>query len=101
MCLSGSSLVGRKSGLTVRFAFSANGVQMRWDSPWLGALAGVEATGPFPRFTCFYSHCDNIVFPASTATLAGADNRHLPAVAHVHMADRPEPYAELLRWLSN
>lgn len=83
-----------------RFAFSANGVQMRWDSPWLGALAGVEATGPFPRFTCFYSHCDNIVFPASTATLPGADNRHLRGQAHVHMLQHPAVLEEVMARLA-
>ena len=31
--------------------------------------------------------------------LAGADNRHLAGVPHVQMADRPEPWAELERWL--
>jgi len=83
-----------------RFAFSANGVQMRWGSPWLGALADAEATGPFPRFTCFFSHCDNIVFPATTATLPGADNRHLRGQAHVHMLQHPAVLAEVLARLA-
>jgi pimeloyl-ACP methyl ester carboxylesterase len=83
-----------------RFAFSANGVQMRWDSPWLGTLAGAEAKGLFPRFTCFFSHCDNIVFPASTATLAGADNRHLRGQAHVHMLQHPAVLDEVMARLA-
>ena len=40
----------------------------------------------FAKFTCCYSHCDNIVFPASTATLPGATNLHIPGTAHVHLA---------------
>jgi triacylglycerol lipase len=32
--------------------------------------------------------------------LPGADNRHLPAVAHVHMVDHPAPWAETLRRLA-
>jgi triacylglycerol lipase len=83
-----------------RFAFSANGRQMRLSSEWHRTLGLREAVGHATKFTCFYSHCDNIVFPASNATLPGADNRHLEAVAHVHMTDRPEPYEELLRWLA-
>jgi hypothetical protein len=83
-----------------RFAFSRNGRQMRQGSGWLASLAGREAPGRRTRFTCFYGHCDNIVFPPSTATLPGADNRHLPGVAHMAMADRPEPYAEMLRQLA-
>lgn len=83
-----------------RFAITPNARQMRRDSRWLQALAAREPAGRGARFTCFYSHCDNIVFPPATATLAGADNRHLPGVAHVHMADRPEPWQELQRWLA-
>lgn len=84
-----------------RFAVSENGRQMRPGGAWLARLAADEPADRGRRFTCFYSHCDNIVFPASTATLAGADNRHLAAVAHVHMADQPAPFAELERWLAS
>jgi len=83
-----------------RFALTPNARQMRQQSRWLLALAAREPVGRWERFTCFYSHCDNIVFPPRTATLPGADNRHLPGVAHVHMAEMPEPWAELQRWLS-
>jgi triacylglycerol lipase len=82
-----------------RWAFSHNGREMRLASAWLHALQARETPARLARFTCFYGHCDNIVFPASHATLPGADNRHLPGVAHVHMADRPEPFDELLRRL--
>lgn len=83
-----------------RFALSPNGRQMQQQSTWLQALARREPAGRFARFTCFYGHCDNIAFPPSTATLPGADNRHLAGVAHVHMAGRPEPWAAVQRWLN-
>jgi triacylglycerol lipase len=83
-----------------RFALTPNGHQMQRQSAWLQALALREPAERSALFTCFYSHCDNIVFPPSTATLAGADNRHLAGVAHVHMASRPEPWEEALRRLS-
>jgi triacylglycerol lipase len=83
-----------------RFAMTRNARQMQQLSRWLKTLVAREPLGRAARFTCFYSHCDNIVFPPATATLDGADNRHLPGVAHVHMADSPEPWAELQRWLS-
>ncbi len=82
-----------------RFALTRNSRQMRRASNWLQTLGSREPSGRAARFTCFYSHCDNIVFPPSTATLAGADNRHLSGAAHVHMADRPEPWLELRRRL--
>jgi triacylglycerol lipase len=63
--------------------------QMRRGNAWLAALARTEAPALRPRFVCFYSHCDNIVLPASTATLEGADNRHLRAMAHVQLVEQP------------
>ena len=83
-----------------RFALTLNGRQMRRESEWLCTMREREPEGRARHFTCFYSHCDNIVFPPSTATLVGADNRHLTGVAHVHMVSRPEPWQEALRWLS-
>jgi pimeloyl-ACP methyl ester carboxylesterase len=82
-----------------RFAMTCNARQMRQNSAWLRNLVRNEPPGRAARFTCFYSHCDNIVFPPSAATLEGADNRHLPAVAHVHMVDRAEPFDEAMKWL--
>jgi triacylglycerol esterase/lipase EstA (alpha/beta hydrolase family) len=78
-----------------RLAFTRNTRQMQLLSGWLQTLAQREASGLARHFTCFYSHCDNIVFPPRAATLAGALNVHLPGVAHVHMAESPEPWATL------
>jgi triacylglycerol lipase len=83
-----------------RCALSPNTRQMRRASTWLQALAAREDVGRRARVTCFYSHCDNIVVPPSTAALAGADNRHLAGVAHVHMVNRDEPWQALLERLA-
>jgi triacylglycerol lipase len=83
-----------------RFSLSANGLQMRQNSAWLQALTANDGLG-FARFTCFYSHCDNIVFPTSTATLPGADNRHVPGSAHVHLAFQEAVVSEVLHLLES
>lgn len=73
-----------------QFSHVPNGRQMRQDGPWLRALQEREAqrwpTGAYAPFTCWYSSADNIVFPASTATLRGADNRFVHGQPHVAMA---------------
>jgi len=73
-----------------RFSRLTNGMQMARQGQWLRTLEGSENPALHTRFTCWYSNCDNIVFPASTATLAGADNRLVRGVAHVQLAFRPE-----------
>ena len=82
-----------------RFAMTRNARQMQQLSRWLQTLAPRETPARRARFTCFYTHCDNIVFPPSTATLPGADNRHVPGHAHMHLASHEGWWHELQRWL--
>ena len=73
-----------------RFSHSENGRQMRLASTW---QAGLDLQMPASRhalFTCWFSTADNIVFPASNATLPGAFNRLIRGKAHVQMAFAPE-----------
>jgi triacylglycerol lipase len=79
-----------------RFATTQNAREMALGTDWQRALEALEPAQHFERFICFYSHCDNVVFPASTATLPGADNRHLAGMAHVHMADHPAVFDTVL-----
>lgn len=79
-----------------RFGHTRNARQMRLGHPWLAQLAAGETPQHWARFTCFHGHADNIVFPASTATLPGAENIHLPAVAHVAMVQHPAVWAAVL-----
>jgi triacylglycerol esterase/lipase EstA (alpha/beta hydrolase family) len=82
-----------------RHARTPNGFEMRIDSPWLQALARAEGEGAHRGFTCFWGHCDNIVFPTRSATLPGADNRHLVQTPHVAMTFHPEVFGCVLRSL--
>ena len=94
-----SSRSGRRTEghLLARFAFTPNVGQMQRDSRWLHGLAEREPGARYANFTCFFSHCDNIVFPASTATLPGAQNRHVRGVAHVQLARDEVVFREVLR----
>jgi pimeloyl-ACP methyl ester carboxylesterase len=74
-----------------RFAHGLSGKQMRQDSEWLQQLNGLTAAiSAGKRFTCWYSNCDNIVFPTSTATLRAADNRLVRGAGHLQLAFQPE-----------
>jgi triacylglycerol lipase len=71
-----------------RLSRVANGRQMRVQGEWLRGLSDTEAALA-SAFTCWFSNCDNIVMPPSTATLPGADNRLVFGAAHVDLAFRP------------
>jgi triacylglycerol lipase len=75
---------------TAKFSHTANGAQMKESSNWLCHLAEHEENAPKVQFTCFYSNCDNIVFPVSSAKLEGADNRLVRNRGHIDMAHDPE-----------
>lgn len=87
------------------FSRLRNGRQMRPGNPWLEDLERREqeqaGDAAYRSFTCWYTHTDNIVFPASTATLPGADNRHVPAAGHVDLAFHPRVMTESLAMLAS
>lgn len=69
-----------------RFSRRANGMQMRLRSDWLRQLEEDERQRPMPALTCWYSNCDNIVLPPSTALHPAADNRFVSGEPHVALA---------------
>lgn len=73
-----------------RFSRVANGRQMQLAAQWHQLLDQDMPAHRHALFTCWYSNCDNVVFPSSTATLPGADNRLVQGVAHVQLAFLPE-----------
>jgi hypothetical protein len=84
-----------------RLGFTPNARQLRLDSAWLQALARDEASRPHGvPLSCFFSDCDNVVFPPSVATLPGAENRLLRGWAHVDLLDAPELLAAVLGCVS-
>ena len=82
-----------------RAAFSPNARQMRLGSDWLRVLAASEPASRRRLFLCFFSRCDNIVFPADHACLPGSETCHLPATAHVHMLHHPTVLRRMLHSL--
>ena len=83
-----------------RFGHGRNSVQMQLLSSWQAQLDDGMPPGRHALFTCWYSNSDNIVFPASSAMLPGADNRLIRGAAHVQMAFLPQVMDGTLAMLS-
>jgi len=79
-----------------QFSHLENGRQMKFGGPWIRELEQCAHAAPPGAFTCWYSNCDNIVFPASTATLPGAQNHLVRGVAHVQLGFHPRVMDESL-----
>jgi triacylglycerol lipase len=73
-----------------RFPHTLNGAQMQCDNDWLNKLNANEKKPQKVPFTCFFSNCDNIVFPVSSAKLERADNRLVLRRGHIDMVHDPE-----------
>ena len=84
-----------------RFGHGHNARQMRMLSDWQAQLDHGMPADRHALFTCWYSNCDNIVFPSANATLPGARNRLLRGVAHVQLAFLPLVIAETLALLDD
>jgi triacylglycerol esterase/lipase EstA (alpha/beta hydrolase family) len=87
-----------------RLSHVTNGRQMQPGCDWLVALEKREHganSAPYANFVCWYSNTDNIVFPASTATLPGADNRLVAGAAHVAMTFHPAVMAGTMALVKN
>jgi pimeloyl-ACP methyl ester carboxylesterase len=82
-----------------RFGQGHNARQMRLLSDWQAQLDHGMPADRHALFTCWYSNCDNIVFPSANATLPGAQNRLLRGVAHVQLAFLPLVITETLALL--
>lgn len=84
-----------------RFGHGHNTRQMRVLSDWHAQLDHEMPAERHALFTSLYSNCDNIVFPASCAILAGADNRLVRGAAHVQLAFLPKVIDDSLAWLED
>lgn len=84
-----------------RRAWLTNAEQMRYSSPWLVALAQQEQIDRRRKFVCYYSNCDNIVAPTSSATLPDADNRFVDGVPHLALVLEPRILRETLTLLGS
>lgn len=82
-----------------RWGRGTNTAEMREGSRWLAQLNTDPALHPPSLFVCWYSNCDHIVFPASTSTLPGADNRLVRGAAHMQLAFVPQVIDETLALL--
>jgi triacylglycerol lipase len=82
-----------------KLALSTNARQMRTGSDWMRALAAAEPAPLAGAFTCWWSECDQIVFPPPTAELPGAEGRLIRATGHLALAGREAIWGDLRRLL--
>jgi len=83
-----------------RFSVTQNARQMQMNSEWLELQRRAESVSLAAKFTCWYSNCDNVVFPVQTATLPHAHNRLVRGAAHVDLAFHELVMADTLAFIA-
>jgi pimeloyl-ACP methyl ester carboxylesterase len=78
------------------WSMAPNARQMRMGCTWMEALGRGEAASPAGLFVCWWSECDQIVFPPPTAVLPGAEARQLAGVGHLALVDREEIWSDVV-----
>jgi triacylglycerol esterase/lipase EstA (alpha/beta hydrolase family) len=77
-----------------RMALTPNARQMRVGSAWMNGLASGDEEAAL--FTCWWSQCDQIVFPPPTAVLPGSESREVAGAPHLALCLREEIWRDLL-----
>jgi pimeloyl-ACP methyl ester carboxylesterase len=77
------------------WSMAPNARQMRMGCAWMEALGRGAPASLAALFVCWWSECDQIVFPPPTAVLPGAEARHLGGVGHLALVDREEIWSDL------
>ena len=72
-----------------RVGIECSRCEMRIDSAWLSALNAAQEPIKTP-FTCIYSLEDNLIAPARSAALAGAQLHELRGIGHLELLRSPQ-----------
>lgn len=79
-----------------RFGGGRNARQMRWNNPWLCALAAAETPAMRARIVSIFSWHDSIAGPPGTSWLDGARNVPLAGIGHVSLLRHRDAVAATL-----
>jgi len=77
------SLGGANHGTaTANFCFDMSCVEMRPNSTFLTNLNSIDETWGTPRYATWWSNCDEVINPRSSALLTGATNTQTACISH-------------------
>ena len=95
------SLGGPNHGTqAARLCFSTPCREMRPGSPFLAALNRGDETPGAARYATWWSACDEVVEPPSSAALDGAENHQTPCIAHLTLLRDTAVYRQVRDFVS-
>lgn len=90
------SLGGANHGTTIAsLCFDVSCVEMRPNSTFLTNLNSVDETWGSPRYATWWSDCDEVINPNSSALLSGALNTQTACISHSALHEDAGVYAQV------
>jgi triacylglycerol lipase len=90
------TLGGANHGTTIAaFCFDASCVEMRPNSTFLANLNSIDETWGTPRYATWWSNCDEVINPHSSALLSGAINTQTACISHSSLHEDAGVYQQV------
>ena len=95
------SLAGTNHGTqTALFCFQTSCQEMWPNSSFLTALNSTDETWGSPRYATWWSPCDEVISPRSSALLSGALNTQTACMQHSQLHEDATVYAQVREWVN-
>jgi triacylglycerol lipase len=84
---------------TALFCADASCIEMRPNSSFLTALNSVDESWGSPRYATWWSDCDEVISPHSSALLLGATNNQTACLQHSQLHENSTVYSQVKAWV--
>jgi len=84
---------------TAIFCPDVSCVEMRPSSSFLTALNSVDESWGSPRYATWWSPCDAVISPQSSALLLGATNNQTACIDHSQLHENSTVYSQVKAWV--
>lgn len=85
---------------TANFCFDTSCFEMRPNSTFVNALNADDETWGTPRYATWWSDCDEVISPHSSALLAGAVNTQTACINHSALHEDAFVYSQVRDWVN-
>jgi triacylglycerol esterase/lipase EstA (alpha/beta hydrolase family) len=84
---------------TALFCLDVSCVEMRPNSSFLTALNSIDESWGTPRYATWWSPCDEVISPQSSALLLGATNNETGCLQHSQLHENSTVYSQVKTWV--
>ena len=84
---------------TAFFCADTSCIEMRPGSSFLSALNATDESWGSPRYATWWSDCDEVISPHSSALLLGATNNQTTCISHSQLHESSTVYSQVKAWV--